>query len=398
MNWARYTVEDRKIPGISGFAIIMILISIYIQSKLVLFSAVFFLVVAIANQFYLKRAGNQLHLENEYVKNRFFIGDSGQWILKFSNVGYPILKGELRIYFDDFVVPLAKEEKSIQAMFEIEIPFSIFVNQTKQISIPFAADKRGIAKIRKVELHVPSMLGFGEIVLESNYYLKQQAVVYPKPIPLKGLRQQLSVLQGAASVPYSVFKDRLGPMGTKDYTYSDSFNQIHWKASARKQTLQTKVFDKVSNKSWNIALNISDGHSITGKLEKFISCLTDFAFYAYQQQISYSLCINVRTVGGTPFLYLPKGEGSEHLQNVLEVLASISTQNTSLPYDYVLSHYNRHFVSEPFFIHAGNRTAETNEMLLKELKKGVQLFELKINKDSGFLDLLEIQTERRLPV
>lgn len=396
MNWAKYIIEDRKLPGISGFAMILILISFYMHSKMVLFLAIFFLAVTGANQLYLKRIGERLEFLNINEKSRLFIGDQGQWTLGFRNEGYPILKGELRVYFDNYVVPSGVEEDERHKVLDIVIPFSIFTGQTRQIIIPFSAKRRGIAKIRMLELHVPSLLGFGETVLESKFYLKQQSVVYPKPIPIKGLREQMSILQGGNIVPQSVFEDRLGPTGTRDYVSSDSFNLIHWKASARKQTLQTRLFDKISEKSWHIALNISDGYGITGSLEKLISCLTEFAYFCYHKQISYSLSINVRTVGSTPFLYLPKGEGSGHLQNVLEMLASVSAQNTSLPYEYMLSFYSRHISSQPYFLHAGRRTDEIDAQLLKEQQKGVKLFELKIAEDHGFLSGLAFLQERRL--
>ncbi|ETI68084.1 DUF58 domain-containing protein [Neobacillus vireti] len=397
MSWKKYSLEDRKIPGISGFAIILIIVSLYIQSKLVLFLAVFFLIVIFCNQLYLKRTGEKLYFENLNVKNYFFIGDKGEWFLTFRNEGFPILKAELRIYFDFFVSPDEDlQETSLSSMYEMSIPFSLFTNQAKQIKIPFTAKQRGIAKIRSIEFRVPSLLGFGETVLESKYFVKQQAVVYPLPIPVKGLKEQISVLQGIHIVPISVYEELLGPVGTRDYVPSDSFNRIHWKASARKQELQTKVYERISEKGWNIALNVSDGHSITGKLEKLLSSITEFAYYAFHKQIPYSLCINVRTAGSTPFLYLPIGEGKEHLQKVLETLASVSTQNTSLPYDYMLSFYNSHLTAQPYFIHAGIKTDDTKRMLLGISKKGAKLFELKIEQEFGLLSELAIHQERRM--
>jgi uncharacterized protein (DUF58 family) len=396
MSWNKYSVEDRKIPGISIFAGLLILVSFYMGSKLVLFLAIFFLAMVTANHLYLKRAGDQLYFNNHQVKHHFFVNDQGQWFLQFRNEGYPILKGELRIYFDHFVVPKGDNIENSHGVYDILVPFSIFSNETKQVMIPFTAYKRGIAKIRKLELHIPSLIGFGETILDSKVLLKQQAVVYPQPIPVKGLREQMSSIQGINAVPLSVYEDRLGPLGTRDYVPSDSFNRIHWKASAKKQILQTKVFEKIADKGLNLALNISNGHSITSDLELLLSSMTEIAYFAFQKEIPYSLCINVRAAGSTPFLYLPKGDGKEHLQKVLETLASINTQNTSLPFEHMLSFYNRHIALQPAFIHLGIRTAETNRMLLTITNNGARLLEVVLDQEQGILKELDIRRDGRV--
>ncbi|MEH7501716.1 DUF58 domain-containing protein [Neobacillus drentensis] len=396
MIWNKYSVEDQRIPGISGVAIILIIVSIYIQSKLILFLAIFFLTIAFSNQLYLKRAGNQLYFQNTYEKKHFFVGEKGQWTLIFRNEGFPILKGELRIFFDHFVAPEGKKLEASLSMYEISIPVSLYKKQTKQIIIPFLARCRGTAKIRKLEFHVPSPFGFGETILESKNFLKQQAVVYPQPILVRGLKEQMSIHPRKSVSPISIFEDRLGPLGTRDYLSSDSFSQIHWKASARKQSLQSKIYEKISEKGLNIALNISNGHSITGDLEELISSLTELAYYAFNKQIAYSLCINVRSSGSTPFLFLPKGEGKVHLQKVLEGLASISTQNTSLSYEYMLAFYNRHLAAQPIFVHGGIRTEDTNLTLLSMVNTGTELYELKIEHGQGVLTKMEIHQESRV--
>ncbi|WP_423801570.1 DUF58 domain-containing protein [Neobacillus sp. SAB-20_R2A] len=398
MNWNKYSIEDQVIPGLVGLAIVMIIIGLYIQSKWTLFLAGFFLAIIMFNRYYLKKVGNGLVLEDRNELNRFFIGEEGNWDIVFKNHGYPIIKGELRVSFDSYVAPKGNEQEDGFSLYEVNVPFSIFTNQTKHVEIPFTAIKRGIARIRKIEYRLPSLIGFGEMVLESRFLLKQQAVVYPSTLPVKGLMEQKTIRQGHNAVPFSVFEERLGPLGTRDYVSTDSFNRIHWKASARKQILQTKLYEKISETGCVIGLNISNGHSITGDLETYISAIAEFAYYAYQQQFPFSLCINVRTAGSTPFLYLPKGEGKEHLQKVLETLSSVSSLNTTLPYHQLVSFYQRHFARQPFFIHLGVRTEETNRLLLNEAQKGVRLMELTLAGEDCLFGELEIQKERRLPL
>ncbi|WP_042455944.1 DUF58 domain-containing protein [Neobacillus dielmonensis] len=388
MKWNKYVMEEGKISGIIGLAILLILISLYMQSKLVLFIAVFFLSAVIVNRVYLKKAGDQFYFENINDKSRLFINEKGKWMLKFQNVGVPILSGELRITFDHFVAPKGSYTSSSLSIHEVSVPFTLFTHQTKEIYIPISAELRGIAKIHKLEVHIPSLFGFGETRLEFAEFIKQQAVVYPKPIPVKGLKEQLSITPGDSPVSYSIYEQRNGQIGTRNYIPSDSFNQIHWKATAKRQVLQTKIFEKVTEKGVTISLNISNGHSITGQLEGYLSSITQFAYFAFKSCIPYSLCINVRTAGKIPFIYLPKGEGKEHLQRVLETLASISIYSTSIPYQVMLSYLQRHLACQPVLIHAGILTNEANQRLLIESQKGVQLLELTVDNEQGMLTAL----------
>jgi uncharacterized protein (DUF58 family) len=394
MSWNKYSVEDRKIPGISLFAFVLIIVSLYAGSKLILYLACFFLIIVFLNQLYLKNAGMGLFFENKIERKHYFIGETGKWILIFRNEGYPILNGELRVYYDEYVKP-EEEHESYQSIYEIILPFSLLANQTKKFILPYISDRRGIAKIRKLELHIPSIIGFGGSVLVFKDIIKQEAVVYPSPIPVKGLKEQISSLQGENSVPYSVYEDRLGPLGTRDYVPTDSFNRIHWKASARKQTLQTKVFEKISEKGWNLSINLADGYAITADLEQILSSIAEFSYYAVRNQIPYSICINVRTAGSMPFYYIPKGEGKEHLQKVLETLSSINKNNSIFPYQKMLSFYERHLARQPYFLHAGNRNQEIDSLLFQLAGSGVYLTELKVTETHGMLNNLEILPKRR---
>jgi len=77
----------------------------------------------------------------------------------------------------------------------------------------------------------------------------------------------------------------------------------------------------------------------------------------------------------------------------LEALASISTQNTSLPYKQMLSFYNRHLPIQSIFLRAGIRTDDTNRTLFNMANKGTELFELKIEHQQGRLRKMEIHQE-----
>ncbi|WML43514.1 DUF58 domain-containing protein [Neobacillus sp. PS3-40] len=393
MIWHKYSVEDRRIPGICALAAVLLVLSLFADSKLTFFLTTLFLFITYANQFYFKKIGQSLLFNNIIQKDCFFINQQGKWVLEFHNEGLPILKGEIKVYFDQVVSPFEEQVESMLFMHEISVPFSIFTHQKKRITIPFKTKMRGNAKIRKLEMHIPNIIGFGEIVLEYKNIVHQDIFVYPVPIPVKYLKERLSMRPEWNVAPLSIYEDRLAPQGTRDYVFSDSFNRIHWKASARKQSLQTKIYEQITDNGWNIAINISDGYAITGQLEQLLSSVTEFAYYAYKRQIPYSFCINIRSAGNIPFLFIPLGQGNKHLQKVLEILASINTLHVSFPYEKMLSYYNRHLATQPFFIHGGIRTSSVDALFLEMVRKKVLLLELKVNNESGWIIPLDVQRE-----
>lgn len=395
MTWDNYSVESKAILIVFIFGFVFIISSLFSGSNLIFFVACFFLVVVIANQFYLKKAGYGLNFDNNNERNHFFINEKGNWALTFHNYGLPILKGELRVFFNDYVAPLDHQMEAYLSQYELKIPISLFTNQTKKIKIPFQANKRGVAKIIKMEIRIPSLIGFGEAVLKYNLPISQEAIVYPSRIPVKGLMDQVSNTQGIHSVPFSVYEERLGPMGTRDYVSSDSFNRIHWKASARKQTLQTKIYERVSERSWILSINIADGFALNLQLEELLSSVAEFAYYAQKRNIPYSLCMNVRMAGSTPFLHLTSGEGKEHLQKVLETLSSINHLHV-YPYDRMLSIISNHMAQPAFFLHAGLRSSKIDSILYQIGKNGTKLLCLNAEEDFGYISSLDLHKERRV--
>ncbi|MBY0120900.1 DUF58 domain-containing protein [Bacillus sp. S/N-304-OC-R1] len=383
MEWKKYSVEDQFINLTGVLSVFLCFLSFYLHSFLIFFIAVFLLLFLFSNSFYLKHVGKRLYLENKKVRNRFFPEETGDWILAFENKGFPIMKGNLRIYFDDQVAPLEGFGDKRLTKYEVNIPVSLNYNQKTQIKIPFKTIRRGVAKIRLIELHIPHLFGLGETVLEYKNIFMQEALVYPLPIPVKNKDLFLSGRPGESYVNISLYEDYLLPAGTRQYVFSDSFNRIHWKASAKTNTLQTKIYDRVAETGWNLSLNIASGHAITSQAEGLISSAAELAHYSAKHHIPFSLCINIRVAGSIPFYYIPPGTGSEQLQKVLEALALVDPYSSIYPYERMLSFYERHMANQPFFIHGGNREGRAGKILQLFKKRGISLLELNLEEEAG---------------
>ncbi|MBP3038394.1 DUF58 domain-containing protein [Bacillaceae bacterium Marseille-Q3522] len=384
MEWTKYQIEDKSfiITGVLG--IVLLFFSMYTRSWLFL-NLVFLLVLLFAaNSFYFNQLGKQLILQNHYSRSRFFIGEEGKWILSFYNNGLPIMNASLYVIFDDVVTPVHSKESGHFAKYTVKIPFSLLSKQRSNIHIPYKSRKKGVAKIRKIELHIPHFFGFGETILAVVPYMKQDAVVYPKIFPVKIGQSFFANRPGNSQTAFSLFEDTMLPAGTRDYIHTDSFHRIHWKASVRKQKLQTKVYDHITEKGMMISLNLSDGIYLSNEIEKILSSAATIAYFAEKNAIPYSLCINVLTAGSPPFFYLPPGTGHAHLQKILETLALVGNQGC-FPYHNVLAYYSRHLFQMPYLIHCGCRDDEIDSCLAEIEHKGTTVLQLDIFENTAAL-------------
>lgn len=390
MQWKKIVIEDRFLSILVFLGILLLIASFYMNSWLMFGASLMIIFIAAGNSYYLKHIGEGLFFDNDRKRNRFFIGDKGEWSLQFINQGLPIMKGNLSIYFDSAVVPVSGEYHIHSSRVDVSVPFSMGQKEKININIPFVAEKRGLSKIRKMELHIPHFFGFGDTILEFSDVINIEALVYPKAIPVRNIDKHKSVKPGNNLSIFSVFEDKLGPIGTRDYLPTDSFNRINWKASARKMTLQTKEFERVNEAGAVLFINVTDGYSVTDKLEFLMSSTAEMAYFFNKKNIPFSLCMNIRSAGFTPFTYLPLGSGKDHLQKLLDLLAIADFHSPTIPHEQMLFFYKRHLPIAPTMIYAGIRTTGADGYIQEWKREGVQLFELQIHHEHALLEPMNI--------
>lgn len=391
MQWKKIVIEDRFLSILAFLGIILLIASFYINSWLMFGAGLMIIFIAAGNSYYLKHIGEGLFFDNSRKRNRFFIGDKGEWSLQFLNQGLPIMKGNLSIYFDSAVVPVSGEYHIHSSRVDVSLPFSMGQKEKVNIKIPFIAEKRGLSKIRKMELHIPHFFGFGDTILEFSDVINIEALVYPKAISVRNIDKHKSVKPGHNPSNFSLFEDNMGPIGTRDYLPTDSFNRINWKASARKMTLQTKEYERINEAGAVLFINVSDGYSVTSKLEFLMSSTAEMAYFFHKRNIPFSLCMNIRSAGFTPFTYLPLGSGKDHLQKLLDLLAIADFHSPTIPHEQVLFFYKRHLPIAPTMIHAGIRSTGSDGYIQAWLREGVQLLELQMHNENAFLEPLKMK-------
>lgn len=287
--------------------------------------------------FYFKRMGEGLKLDNTRVRKRTIAGLPSYWELTFTNIGLPIWNGKVTVTFQNPIKPVGLNvREDYSELYEVTVPFSIGRNETVKLRIPVEGVKRGLSKIKMLEVEIPHPFSEGSLRMQFGKYLMKEHIVYPTIHVITNPWKPASLKPGHYDDRHSVFDDPYLPVGTRDYIPTDQFQHIHWKASARMQSLQTKVFTKVSNQSILFVLNAQNRYSVIPDLEEKMERLASYADYCYKNGISYALAINIRTFGKSPFVYLPIGEGAVQRQRAMDLLASISKNDMTMPFSHML--------------------------------------------------------------
>jgi uncharacterized protein (DUF58 family) len=154
-----------------------------------------------------------------------------------------------------------------------------------------------------------------------------EVIVYPKLFPIAQLGLPSLYPLGETKAERRIFEDQTRTIGVRDYSPHDSLRHIHWKASARHQHLQVKVFEPTTTLKVALFLAVDsfqgDGVS-EDDFELGISTAASVANYIVQQRSQVGLFVNSRLPDTGQPIRIPPGGGMNQLVNILEALAKVT--------------------------------------------------------------------------
>lgn len=122
--------------------------------------------------------------------------------------------------------------------------------------------RRGLWHFGPAQIRSGDIFGFD--IRRKTYEPIDILLVYPKLVSLDALGFPAGHPLGDFKSHRRIVEDPLRLMGTRAYASGDSYRSIHWKATARRQALQTKVFEPSSTRPVAIFLNLSTSLHLFG--------------------------------------------------------------------------------------------------------------------------------------
>jgi uncharacterized protein (DUF58 family) len=159
-------------------------------------------------------------------------------------------------------------------------------------------------------------------------------IVYPQVLPLEALGFPLKEPFGEAKATWRIFEDPVRAVGVRDYQPEDSFRDVHWKATARRQDLQVKVYEPTASHNLVIFLNVATfvkhWHGVDpGLLERAIGVAASIASHAVEERYIVGLIANGSIPhSDQPIKVLPSRR-PDQLARLLEALAAVTSFATS---------------------------------------------------------------------
>lgn len=338
MNWIRRDFGIHHMQNYMQILVVSLILSFLFKLYLLFSVFSFLLIIALLNMYYFRQVGERLELVNEKKRIRLLKSTTSHLELTFQNKGVPIWNATLLISFSTCIAPNGISHTTTAGFHEVKLPLSIGYKKQVTVKIPIEGMHRGLARIKQIELQIPHPLTDGSILLDFKPMILIDAIVYPQMHKMEDKLIPSRLKEGYLQLNSSLYDDPFFPVGTREYVPGDQFHHIHWKASAKTQQLQTKVFTKVANVSILFIVNVKEKFGVVIDFEEKIEWLASRMEACYKKDIPYSFAINIRTYGKFPLVYLPLGTGDAHRKQALELLSILSRSDSLIPFERVLAY------------------------------------------------------------
>jgi len=182
------------------------------------------------------------------------------------------------------------------------------------------AQRRGVYRVGPAFMKLGDPFGFFR--REKRTERDIHVIVYPRLVPLKPLslpRRDIFGVPGAKSP----VQDPIYILGTRDYQDWRPARHIHWKASARRNRLQEKVFEPSEQEKVLLAVEVSqfEKDNASETFERTLEVVGSLAVQSHQKGYALGLVTNGQVEGGPSIL--PIGRSPQQLPSILEILARL---------------------------------------------------------------------------
>ena len=192
--------------------------------------------------------------------------------------------------------------------------------------------ERGYYQIGPGSMETGDLFGFfvGRVELPDIFEL----IIYPKVFPIPRLELPARQPFGDFRSAGRLFEDPMRTIGVREWELGDSQRRIHWKATAKYQSLYSRVYEPAEEEQVMLFLNVATLEKfwhgyIPELLEQGIRIAASLAYTLSEERLPIGLIANGRLNRKERAIKLLPGRSPDQLMLILELLAGVTPFATS---------------------------------------------------------------------
>lgn len=304
------------------------------QDALVIMSTLLLTVIPVAwlwNRYVLRN----VTYERKLSERRAFVGEEVTLTVRVTNRKFlpiPWLKTEDEL---PTAVPLSEARLAPAHQEDVGYLVNLFsLRWHEKVTRRFLmnCNHRGFYSLGPVRLQASDVFG----LFTTNHVDTREdtLIIYPQVWPIEVLGLPPKDPFGNVKSDIRLFADPSRAVGLRDHQPEDGLKHIHWKASARQQRLQVKVYEPTTSPQWVLFLNVStlpeplQGSNPT-LLERAIEVTASVASHGVEQKHLVGLIANGSLPRSDQPLRVLPSRSPDQLMHILEALAAVTPFSTS---------------------------------------------------------------------
>jgi uncharacterized protein (DUF58 family) len=316
-----------------SFAIVILAIAILTDMAELLTVVAFMLVIVFIAWLWSRSSLRGLVYTRQFRYRRFFPGEEFQVEITVENrklipISWLQVEDEWPLKFElagDYPMPRAEHDPDLGYLINT---YSLRWFERIRRRYTFTASQRGVYQIGPAALLSgdPFSLFDRKTTLGSRY---EVLIVYPRIHSLPELGLPLKDPFGDQRVQRRLFEDPNRTMGIRDYAPTDSFRHIHWKATARTGSLQTRVYEPTRSLRTVLCLNVATFEKHwrgvwPAMLEYEMEVAASLANWSLEQGHSVGMTANGTLAHADQPFRIPPSRRPDQLTRILQALAAVS--------------------------------------------------------------------------
>ena len=182
--------------------------------------------------------------------------------------------------------------------------------------------QRGLYWLGNTVIRTGDPLGVYEVTIEDPS--RTNLLVYPPVVPLHQINISPGGFFGEGKLQPNTLEKTVGASSVREYLPGDSLRTVHWKTSAKRESLFVRLFDGAPSSDWWILVDlqkaIQSGENENSTGEHAIILAASMADKGLQARQNVGL-----VVSGENLVWLPPQSGDNQRWDILRALALVSS-------------------------------------------------------------------------